>query len=144
MIEKIVDYMHWANARVIEWINVESGNSDDYVRLASHILNAEKVWICRAQQIGADRDTFKSHGLPEMAALNESNHEGFRSLLQTDLKKELNYQLFDGTPMRSCAEDMFLHAFSHGFHHVGQMAAIASRSGKKFPDVSYIGFTRTK
>ena len=33
-------------------------------------------------------------------------------------------------------------AHMHWAHHAGQMAALASRNGEKFPDVSYIGFTR--
>lgn len=104
----------------------------------------EKVWICRAKQIESERDTFKVHSIPDMVVANASNHRDFGALLQSDLKREVDYKMFDGTPGRSSVEDMILHAFSHGFHHAGQMAAMASRSGKKFPNVSYIGFTRRK
>ncbi|HKP97810.1 MAG TPA: DinB family protein [Fibrobacteria bacterium] len=142
MIKKHIEHMHWANAAAINWVRSEGGNSGEYVRLISHILNAEKVWISRAQNLEGDRDTFKVHSIPDMVAINDSNNRHLGMLLQTDMAKEVDYKLFDGTPGRSSIEDMILHVFSHGFHHMGQMAAIAARSGRKFPNVSYIGFTR--
>ena len=51
----------------------------------------------------------------------------FKALMASDLKKEIEYRLFDGSPGKANIEDMILHVFSHGFHHRGQMAAMASK-----------------
>jgi uncharacterized damage-inducible protein DinB len=61
-----------------------------------------------------------------------------------DLREPVEFSFFDGSPGRSSIETMILHVFSHGFHHVGQMAALAAKAGKKFPNVSYIGFSMSK
>jgi uncharacterized damage-inducible protein DinB len=144
MMSKIVEHMHWANATVIQWIKAEGENQEDHLKLASHVLNVEKIWICRMREMEPDPDRFKVHAIADLARLNDSNHQALRSLIGTDLEKVLDYRLFDGTPVSSMMEDLILHVFSHGFHHVGQMAAIAAKAGRKFPDVSYLGFTRRK
>jgi uncharacterized damage-inducible protein DinB len=144
MFGKLVEHMHWANATVIDWLRTDRKNSADLNRLMSHVLNAERVWISRANKMEGDRDTFKAHQLYGLSALNDSNFAEFKLLLQAGLKDEIEYKLFDGTPGNSSIEDMIVHAFSHGFHHMGQMAAIASGSGEKLPNVSFIGFTRQR
>ncbi len=55
---------------------------------------------------------------------------------------EVDYQMMDGSAVRSKIDDIILHAFSHGFHHFGQMAALASQAGLKFPERSFIAFSR--
>lgn len=144
MIGKIVDHMHWANTRMLGWMEEDGNLSEPGMRLASHILNVERVWITRAKGSQGDRDTFKVRTLAELADLNRSNHEDFKALLLGDLKAAVAYRLFEGTPGKSSPEDMIIHAFSHGFHHAGQLAAMASASGLRFPDVSFLGYTRAK
>lgn len=141
---KHVEHMHWANGKVIAWLREEAIPGEDCLRLISHILNAEKLWIARARREPYDREIFKVHAPESLAALNDANHAGFLSLLELDLQEVVEYTLLNGSPGRTSREDIILHAFSHGFHHVGQMAAWASRAGRKFPDVSYLGFTRSR
>lgn len=142
MMENLVNHMHWANSIIIGWMREDQNRIDEYSKLASHILNAERVWICRANRIQGDRNTFKVHRVEELSALNDANHLDFKKLLPLDLHTMLEYELFNGSPGKTSIENMLMHAFSHGFHHTGQMAAMASSKGDKFPDVSYIGFTR--
>jgi uncharacterized damage-inducible protein DinB len=144
MIEKLVDHMYWANARILAWLEDGANATDGRMRLVSHILNVERVWISRARGVQGDRETFKVRALAELADLNGSNHGDFKALIQGDLKKAIGYQMFNGTPVTSVLEDMVVHAFSHGFHHAGQIAAEASAVGAALPDVSYLGFTRSK
>ena len=144
MIEKLINQIHWANTIIIDWLKTEHKRSDEHLKLISHILNAEKVWVSRANLMEGDRDTFKVHPIEELSLLNDSCHLAWKELLQKDMQHEISYKLFDGTPYESTIETMILHVFSHGFHHIGQMAAIASSSGEKFPNVSYIAFARKK
>lgn len=144
MIEKLVDHMCWANSRILGWLGDGANQTDERMRLISHILNVERVWISRARGIQGDRETFKVRSLVELADLNRANHEDFKALIRGNLKEEIGYRMFNGTPVTSLLEDMVLHAFSHGFHHAGQIAASASVSGAALPDVSYLGYTRAK
>ncbi|MEO6094446.1 MAG: DinB family protein [Fibrobacteria bacterium] len=144
MLEKSLAHMHWANARIHEWLKPGRASAEEHAKLASHILNAEKVWISRAKSIPSDPHAFTLRSLDEMSALNDANHAGFLDLLKKDIARPIPYRMFSGSPGSTSIEDMILHVFTHGFHHAGQMAALASRNGEKFPDVSYIGFTRSR
>jgi uncharacterized damage-inducible protein DinB len=142
MFEQSIAHMHWANARIHEWLRPGRASAEEHAKLASHIVNVEKVWIARAKSVPSDPHAFILRGLDEMSAMNDANHAGFLDLLKMDVAKPVSYRMFSGSPGSTSIGDMILHAFTHGFHHAGQMAALASRNGEKFPDVSYIGFTR--
>lgn len=144
MIARLIEHMHWANSNLIAWLEAGKKDSGELVRLASHILNVENVWICRARRIEHGRDTFIVHDFEGMSSLNDSNRRGFESLLREGPGREVDYRLMNGTPGRSRIEDMIIHSFSHGFHHVGQMASMVSKSEAKLPDLSYLGFIRAK
>jgi uncharacterized damage-inducible protein DinB len=142
MLLKLIEHMYWANGRIHEWLLPGRASAEEHAKLASHILNAEKVWICRAKGIPSEPHAFTLRSLDEMAALSAANRAGFSDLLKMDVSAPIPYRMFSGSPGNTSIEDMILHVFSHGFHHVGQMSALASRNGEKFPDASYIGFTR--
>lgn len=144
MLEKLIEHMHWADARLLAWMQDGAHATPETLRLLSHVLNVERVWITRAGGAQGDRDTFKVRPLAELAALEASNHADFAALAKADAQRVVEYRLFNGTPGKSSVEDMILHAFSHGFHHVGQIAALAAGSGEGLPDLSYLGFTRTQ
>lgn len=140
MLSQIVQQMFWANSVLLDWFDIRRNSSEDLLRLASHILNAETVWIRRAQESDYDKDTFKVHEIAKLREINEENHREFMTLLESDVKRAVDYRLIEGTPGRSSIETIIVHAFSHGFHHRGQMAAMASRNGGKIPNVSYVQF----
>lgn len=142
MLEKIIDAMHWADRETIAWLKDGRGVYPNFLRLASHILDVETVWLCRIRGEAHDADVFKPIPLEEMEDRAEANRQGFRNLLETDLAREVDYRQLNGEPARSKVEDMILHAWTHGVHHRGQMAARASALGLKFPNVAYIQFTR--
>jgi uncharacterized damage-inducible protein DinB len=144
LLANLIDHMHWCNASAIAWLRENPGVPEECRRLLSHILNAERVWIARARRETGDRDTFKVHSLEALPALNDANRADFRKLLDLDLREPVEFRFFEGSPGSSTVETMILHVFSHGFHHVGQMAAIATKAGKRFPNVSYIGFALSR
>ncbi len=137
-----MDQMDWANEATIAWLR-EPGNADaKSLLLASHILNSQSIWIDRVSQREYVPDAFILRAVEAMPAINEANRKGFQEILAGDLDREIDYRMIDGTPRRSRIEDMLMHVFTHGFHHHGQMAANASARGLRFPNVSFIGFTR--
>lgn len=144
MLTSLMDQMHWANARMIEVLQAHMGSEHEnqLLRLASHILTAETLWISRA--LGRDyvRNAFLDVPLNDMSAKNDANHAEFLALLKTDAQGRVDYSMMNGTPMNSSLEEIFLHVVTHGFHHRGQMASLASQDGWTFPDASFISFSR--
>jgi uncharacterized damage-inducible protein DinB len=143
-LESLIEQMHWANARMIEALQSRAGSElpPNMLRLAGHILTAESLWINR--MLGRDyvRNAFLEIAIPEMAAKNDANRNDFLGLVQGDTSRRMDYQLINGTPMNSSIDDILLHVSTHGFHHRGQMAALARQHDWTFPDTSFISYSR--
>jgi uncharacterized damage-inducible protein DinB len=75
--------------------------------------------------------------------MNAANHRDLLALAADGVTRVFEYALFSGEPGRSTVLDMILHVYSHGFHHRGQMSALASKAGEQFPNVAHIQYSRT-
>jgi uncharacterized damage-inducible protein DinB len=145
-LQSLIEHMHWANVCMIEALESRAGTElpSNMLRLASHILTAESLWISRV--LGRDyvRNAFLDIAIPDMAAKNDLNRREFLNLVDGDTSRRLDYQLMNGTPMNSSIDDILLHVSTHGFHHRGQMAALARQQEWTFPDTSFITYSRGK
>lgn len=142
MLEKMIAHLSWSNGVMLDWLAVPGNADEDLMRLASHILYVQRLWIRRVQGAEHERDTFKLRWMAELRELAAENAREMRGLIASDVKRMVDYRMMNGTPMRTRVEDILLHACTHGFHHFGQMAAMAAKAGKKLPDVSYLALTR--
>jgi uncharacterized damage-inducible protein DinB len=142
MLERMIEQMHWANALSLEWLAGDRKEKAQHMRLLGHVLNAESVWLQRIHGALKDKTAFTDRTLDEMAAMNDANRRDFLALAASDVSRVIDYNLFNGDAARSSVLDIFLHVWSHGFHHRGQMSALASRAGEQFPNVAHIQFSR--
>ncbi len=133
---------YWANARVINWIGNNQKDADAINKLMCHILNAETIWLNRVLQSEYDKDRFRIHGLDKLPGINLDNKTGFLSLLSRDPKEIIAYELMNGNSAQSRIKDILFHVITHGFHHRGQMAILASNMKIEFPGVSFIEYAR--
>ena len=140
----MVDYIHWSNAQLIAWAREQNTIDTEQIKLLSHILNAADIWIARCKGTDVNKEVFRIHRLEDMAALNDGHHRNLLDLLRGDTRRILDYHLINGSPGRSSIEDIILHVFTHGFHHQGQIAAMASKLGITPPNVAYITYTRIR
>jgi uncharacterized damage-inducible protein DinB len=143
MYARCVEQMYWANGLIIAWLR-EPGNADaKAVLLASHILNAQNIWMNRTLGREYIPDTWRLHAVEAMPALNEANRKGLLELAALDAAQEVKYTMLDGKTVRiSRIDDILMQVITHGFHHAGQMAANASARGLKFPGTAFIQFAR--
>jgi uncharacterized damage-inducible protein DinB len=142
MLARMVDYIHWSNAGLIAWAREQDAIDAEQIKLLSHILNAADIWIARCQGTEVNKEIFRIHRLEDMAAINDVHHRNLLELIRGDTGRVLDYHLINGSPGRSSLEDVILHVFTHGFHHQGQIAAIASKQGVTPPSVAFITYTR--
>lgn len=144
MLDEMIAQTHWANQKTIDWLSATPAASSGAHRLASHVLNAERIWIQRVMGLEQDPDRFKPLALSTMSDINQANHDDLARLVLGDCLTEFDYRLFDGTPYRSSLKTVVLHLFSHGFHHRAQIATMAIQAGLEFPGVSYIDYARAR
>ena len=141
--KKIITEIHWANETVLHWIETEKIQTEEILKLISHIVNAETLWVARILNKPDDKNVF---AIKEIEFLREKNNENLielKKIIQNDVFGKINYTMLNGTVATSTKEEIILHLFTHGFHHIGQIAKIASTEKMAFPKVSYLGFTWT-
>ncbi len=144
MNESMIAQMFWANQRVIDWLSSTPQATPAMLRLASHVLNTERIWIHRVRRLEQDPDRFKILDAQSMRDTNQANHDDLSLLIQGDLATEFDYQMFNGQPFRINLSAVILHLFSHGFHHRAQIATLATNASLEFPGVSYFEYTQSK
>jgi uncharacterized damage-inducible protein DinB len=154
MLARLIDQMFDANRAMIEYLRSLEVPSSELMRLASHILQAEEVWLCRIQGRQSPPNAFTPVPLERMAADNEANYAGYKALLQatdgdkqssddTAFTRRIAYKTFDGAAGDGSMADIILHVITHGYHHRGQMAAFCSQKQMKpFANTAYIVYTR--
>jgi uncharacterized damage-inducible protein DinB len=153
MLSRLIDQMFDANQAMIQYLTALETPPPELLRLASHILQAEEVWLCRIQERKSPPNAFTPVPLERMVADNEANYAGYSALLQVGVSqndgeysqasRRIAYKTFDGVEGEGSMADIILHVITHGYHHRGQMAAFCSQKQiKPFPNTAYISYTR--
>lgn len=144
-IPRLIDHLEWANRRVLEAAG--DAESAEALRLISHVLAAERVWLRRLE-------TGDSSGLqiwPELstdecAKLLARNVEAFRRHLRSGpeagLDREVAYRNSAGRHFRTPAREVLLHVALHGSHHRGQITMTLRDEGREPVNVDFITFVR--
>jgi uncharacterized damage-inducible protein DinB len=124
----------------------ERGNPQA-MRLFSHILNAEQVWLTRLQgrdsshlPIWADKE------LGECERLVELNREGYAAYLagigDGDLDRPLIYKKSQGTEYTTPIREILTHVALHGQYHRGQINQLLRADGQEPAVLDFILFVR--
>lgn len=144
-LERLVRHLAWADARILRLLNDSPGaRRPEVMRLYSHVLGAERVWLLRTQ--GADaagQPVWPSLALVEMNAMAAANAVGYTRLLaQADPGAEVAYTNTQGAAFRTRVDDILLHVAMHGAYHRGQIAAALRAAGEEPVNTDYITFVR--
>ena len=140
----MVEQNIWANDLVLGWREGLDASEPAMDAKIAHILKAEEIWMRRIHQRSWTREEALAP-VPdhELRPLFERMASAYRELMEQDLSIEVPYLLMDGTPGRSSLEDIVIHVVTHGFHHRGQLAAMAVRMDSAFPNVAHVQYTRS-
>lgn len=141
------DHIHWANERILRAL-ANGGDTDERaVRLFSHILFAERIWVARLQ--GKD-----SSALPiwpgdetvDCEALVRSNREAYAAYLaaltEAELERTVSYRNSKGASFATSVRDILTHVALHGQYHRGQVNLLLRAGGLEPAPVDYILYVR--
>lgn len=145
-IQKMYEHLKWANQRILETLqNVEV--EDQLVRLFSHILYAEQVWIARIQGMDSSQMPIWSDGdLESCATLIKQNEESFKNILtkitNADLDNLVSYSNSKGKEFITSTRDILTHVALHGQYHRGQINLQIRANAFEPVNIDYISFVR--
>jgi uncharacterized damage-inducible protein DinB len=145
-IQRLYEHLAWADARTFKALRGMHAQPLDALRILSHVLAAEHVWLARIEGRPSEVEVWPSLGLDECAALAGRNHAAFAVLAETTppngLQRDVRYHSTDGAEFVNTMEDILLHVALHGAYHRGQVARIVRSEGGVPLYTDYIRFVR--
>ncbi|MNW40976.1 DinB family protein [compost metagenome] len=145
-IQKMFEHLHWANQNILERLqNVEI--REQQVKLFSHILNAEQIWLARLQGMDTSQMPVWSDGdITVCAKLIKQNEENFKTffakIANTDLDTLITYTNSNGKKFMISIRDILTHVALHGQYHRGQINSRLRVDGNDPVNIDYITFVR--
>ena len=140
-------YEIWANKRVADSLTGLDSPPEKALSLMSHIINAQKVWLCRITGKTYEmKSVWKTLAKADItSALNNSSSaltEYLGSLQENDLEKYIEYTNTKGESFKSLLKDILTHLPVHSAYHRGQVILLLKPVLNALPSTDYIIFVR--
>jgi uncharacterized damage-inducible protein DinB len=141
------EHLNWANQRILGTLQSMKGENQEVIRLFSHILFAEKVWITRLQGLDSSRlPIWSDVDIDVCADLVMQNNESLTTILtslsNTDLDKIISYSNSKGIEFKNSVRDILTHVALHGQYHRGQINSRLRADGFEPVNMDFITFVR--
>jgi uncharacterized damage-inducible protein DinB len=150
VIARMYAHMDWADQRLLTLMNtVALARARASMRLFSHLLAAERVWMLRLRgedsSVQAIWPELTLEELNMLAAENRSAYARYLDALdEGDLTSEVAYTNQQGSPYRTKVCDILIHVAMHGSYHRGQIAAVVRGAGAEPVNTDYITYVRER
>ena len=136
------DYDHWANKRLFDLTRSTLDAPEKASILASHILNAQRIWISRIHEEDSPLEVWESIPSEKWGYWLDRNREDMAAILsQKQGNLVVQYRNSEGKTFRSSQSDILQHMLLHGAYHRGQIAQLI-RPMTEVPYTDFIFYTR--
>lgn len=148
-LKKYAEYNIWANNRLIEHLEKQEKEIPaQALKLFSHVLNAQEIWIARMTDTVCPVKVWQEHSLEEIKALHQrSSFKLYELLKDADIEefnREIQYTNSQNISYVSRVCDIFTHVFNHCTYHRAQVATNLRQNGLEPINTDYITYTRIK
>lgn len=130
---RMFKYDHWANSESLASVK-SSGAQARPLRLMSHLIAAQQVWLDRLKQEKQSIASWPELSLQEcearQASLARSWQDYINGLGPDDYSRRISYTNSKGEPWASTVEDVLTHLLLHSAQHRGQIALELRASGE--------------
>ena len=129
-LEKLGAFNVWANTTVLNRLDEIAATGQEVpvvaLRLFSHVLNAQAIWIARITGTASPVKVWQEHDLPACHQLHERTSEPLHQLMvnadETELQRLISYTNSIGDSYESLVHDILTHAVVHASYHRAQVA----------------------
>lgn len=113
------------------------------VLLGSHMLNAQRIWICRILGDPVQPGVWEPQPVENWFTLHAKNEEDMRGIIASeDFQRIVHYRNSKGESYRNTVEDILQHLLLHSAYHRGQIAQLIRPEVETLPQMDYIFFAR--
>jgi len=145
--KNLFEYNFHTNQKILKVILENPSAPADCIKLMSHIINAQQVWLGRlAPEYPATVgiwDIYATEDLEnKLVADNENWTNYLKTAMEEDILKIIPYKNSKGDPFQNRVMDILYHVINHGTHHRGQISLLLRQTGIAPPVTDYIAYMR--
>jgi uncharacterized damage-inducible protein DinB len=142
--QRLPDYLRWANGWMLESMQTAAALEPRAWEIATHLLEAEALWLERLQGRGGNISWPKQVFPEKLPGAVERNAAAYGEYIARlgDSNPAVTYTNSKGETFTNFAQDILAQVFSHGAYHRGQIAALVKRGGGTPVLTDYIFFVR--
>ncbi len=148
--KKLFDYNIWANTKLINNIKNQQINDAGVLKLLSHIVLAEQIWILRLKNENYQNRNFgQVLDIAECQKISNANYQEYIEFI--NVKKDepgftnsITYKNSKGIEFTNTIEDTLTHVSFHSAYHRGQIAREIRKLDKEPVLTDYIAYVREK
>lgn len=149
-LEKLGAFNVWANQTVLNRLDEVAATGQEIptivLRLFSHALNAQAIWIARISGTASPVKVWQEHDLAGCHALHEQTSESLHQLMvyadETELQRLIHYTNSLGASYDSAVHDILTHAVVHASYHRAQVATRMRDHGLEPVNSDFITYCR--
>ena len=149
-LEKLGAFNVWANETVLQRLDEIAASGQEIpavvLRLFSHVLNAQAIWISRISGQTQPVKVWQEHDLPTLHRLHEQASEPLHQLMvhadETELQRLISYTNSLGNSYDSMVHDILTHAVVHASYHRAQVATRLRDHGFEPVNSDFITYCR--
>ena len=145
-LKKVLRHEQWATHAMLETLRSAGHTPPRAVRLLSHIIGAEIVWLARIEGRTTTQPVWPEWSLAELieqARMLEEPWTGYLAALTAeDLGREVTYTNSKGERFGSSLHDIITHLGLHAAYHRGQVNAALREADLQPPAIDYIHAAR--
>ena len=149
-LEKLGAFNVWANATVLARLTETAAAGHavpaPVLRLFSHVLNAQAIWISRIGGTASPVKVWQEHSLVTCQQLHEQTSETLHQLMaqadETELLRLVSYTNSLGNGYESAVHDILTHAVVHASYHRAQVALRCREAGIEPVNSDFITYCR--
>jgi len=149
-LEKLGAFNVWANTTVLNRLDEIAATGQEIpavvLRLLSHVLNAQAIWIARIGGTASPVKVWQEHDLAGCHRLHEQTSEPLHQLMvhanESELQRLISYSNSLGNAYDSAVHDILTHAVVHASYHRAQVATRLRDHGLEPVNSDFITYCR--
>ena len=149
-LEKLGTFNVWANATVLARLAETAATGRavpaPVLRLFSHVLNAQAIWLARLGGVPSPVKVWQEHDLAGCQALHaqtsEALHQRMATAAEAELARLITYTNSLGDSYDSTVHDILTHAVVHASYHRAQVALRCREAGIEPVNSDFITYCR--
>ncbi|WP_303309691.1 DinB family protein [Hymenobacter sp. BT730] len=149
-IEKLAAYNVWANDTLLRRLDEIEASGQEIpavcLRLFSHVLNAQAIWIGRLTATKSPVTVWQEHTLAQCHALHQQTSKHLQQLIskadEPEMNRQIAYTNSAGESYVSQVSDIFTHVPVHANYHRAQVALRLRENGLEPINTDFITYCR--